>query len=132
MKKFIILSIFMSMVFTPVVAFAEDIEGVKYPDAPRWEDYVPEKYQNPRTDFKRGNAIAELTAGIILTDLLITAPVGVPMICHSATKLKNISYAKKKVKFFDGLSTAETIENPAERRAFYRDLINDCHLKKRK
>ena len=23
-------------------------------DAPKWVEYVPEKYQNPRTDFKKG------------------------------------------------------------------------------
>ena len=35
-------------------------------DAPKWNEYVPEKYQNPRTDFSKGKSIAELSAGILL------------------------------------------------------------------
>ena len=66
-------------------------------NVPKWEDYVPEAYQNPRSDFNKGKSIAELSAGIVLTDLLITAPIGIPMMVHGTTKLKNISYSKKKV-----------------------------------
>ena len=113
----------MSFVLTPIMAFAEEAEDIKYPDPPVWEEYVPHKYENPRTDFKRGNAIAELTAGVILTDLLITAPIGVPMICHSATKLKNISYSKKKVIFDQGLTKAQSIVSPEERGKYYDEML---------
>ena len=131
MKKLIILSVLMSLISMPVTAFGGEVEELVYPDAPVWGDYVPQKYENPRTDFKRGNAIAEMIAGVVLTDLLITAPIGVPMICHSATKLKNISYAKKKVKFENGLMEAESIIYPDEREEYYEQLINNLHLKKR-
>ena len=57
---------------------------------------VPEKYQNPRTFPNRGKNIAELSVGIVLTDLLITAPVGIPMIVHATTKMKNQSWYEKK------------------------------------
>lgn len=97
-------------------------------DAPKWVEYVPEKYQNPRTDFKKGPAIAELSAGIILTDLILTSPIGIPMICHSTTKLKNIGWADKKVKFFNGLEEANKITNDAERAEYYKKLRYQCKL----
>ena len=99
-------------------------------NAPRWTDYVPSKYENPRTDFKKGSAIAELTVGIILTDLLLTAPIGIPMICHSATKLKNISYTNKKTKYFDGLEEAKNIPI-AEQDKYYANLLKNCNMKKK-
>ena len=80
-------------------------------EPPKWEDYVPEKYQEPREDFSRGAAITEMIFGIVLTDLLITAPVGIPMIVHSSTKFKNISYSEKKEIFFEGLEEANNIKN---------------------
>lgn len=97
-------------------------------DAPKWIEYVPDKYQNPRTDFSKGKAIAELSAGIVLTDLLITAPIGVPMITHATTKLKNIGWADKKVKFFKGLEEANKISNAEERAAFYKKLRTECKM----
>lgn len=100
--------------------------------APVWEDYVPKKYQNPRTDFTRGKSIAELVVGIVLTDLLITAPVGIPMICHSTTKLKNISYAEKKEIFFNGLKEAETLQTPEEKQIYYDKLLKRCKFKEKK
>lgn len=101
-------------------------------DAPKWIEYVPDKYQNPRTDFKKGPAIAELSVGIILTDLLLTAPIGVPMICHSTTKLKNIGWADKKEKFFNGLEEANKITNDAERAEYYKQLRSKCKLTDKK
>lgn len=99
-------------------------------NAPRWTDYVPEKYENPRTDFKKGTAIAELTVGIILTDLLLTAPIGIPMICHSTTKLKNIGYTKKKAKYFEGLDEAKNIPT-TEQDEYYTNLLKKCKMKKK-
>ncbi len=101
-------------------------------DAPKWVEYVPEKYQNPRTDFKKGKSIAELTVGIVLTDLLITAPIGIPMVCHSTTKLKNIGWADKKTKFFNGLEEAKNIENQTERAAYYNTLRDKCKMTEKK
>ena len=98
-------------------------------NAPRWTDYVPAKYQNPRTDFKRGKARGELITGIVLTDLIITSPIGIPMICHATTKLKNLSYADKKEIFFNGLEKAKDI-NPDEQETYYTSLIKQCNLKK--
>ena len=101
-------------------------------DAPKWVEYVPEKYQNPRTDFKKGTAIAELTTGIILTDLLLTSPIGIPMICHSTTKLKNIGWADKKEKFFSGLEEANKITNNEERAEYYKKLRAKCKMTDKK
>lgn len=101
-------------------------------DAPKWIEYVPTKYHNPRTDFKKGTAIAELAGGILLTDLLITAPIGIPMICHSATKLKNIGWADKKDKFFVGLEEANNIKNAEERAEYYDKLRKKCKMTDKK
>ncbi len=97
-------------------------------DAPKWIEYVPTKYHNPRTDFKRGTAIAELASGIVLTDLLLTAPIGIPMICHSTTKLKNIGWADKKNKYFEGLEEAKNIQSPNERQEYYDKLLKKCKM----
>lgn len=101
-------------------------------DAPKWIEYVPQKYQNPRTDFKMGPAIAELSVGIVLTDLLLTAPIGIPMICHATTKLKNIGWADKKNKFFDGLEEANEISNADERAEYYEKLRAKCKMTDKK
>ena len=97
-------------------------------NVPKWEDYVPEAYQNPRSDFNKGKSIAELSAGIVLTDLLITAPIGIPMMVHGTTKLKNISYSKKKVKFEKGLAEAEQIADLNEREKYYKQLLLSCDM----
>lgn len=101
-------------------------------DAPKWVEYVPEKYQNPRTDFQKGAAIAELSTGIVLTDLILTSPIGIPMICHSTTKLKNIGWADKKAKFFDGLEEAKNIEDAEERAVYYTKLRAQCKMTDKK
>ena len=97
-------------------------------DAPKWIEYVPTKYHNPRTDFKRGTAIAELASGIVLTDLLLTAPIGIPMIWHSTKKLKNIGWAHKKNKYFEGIEEAKNIQSPNERREYYDKLLKKCKM----
>ena len=99
-----------------------------YTRPPVWEDYVPEKYQNPRRDFTKGGTTAELVTGIILTDLVFTAPIGIPMIVHSSTKFKNINYAKKKDRFEEGLKYAELIDDPTERRVYYKKLLKECKM----
>ena len=125
-KLFSILII--SFLCTNSCVFAEEIKEVQSINPPVWEDYVPEKYQNPK-DFPKGKSIAELSVGIALTDLIITAPIGVPMIVHSTTKLKNKSYYDKKIKFEKGLAEAENISNPSEKEAYYAKLLKDCDMK---
>ena len=104
------------------------VQPVEPADAPKWIEYVPTKYHNPRTDFKRGTAIAELASGIVLTDLLLTAPIGIPMICHSTTKLKNIGWADKKNKYFEGIEEAKNIQSPNERQEYYDKLLKKCKM----
>ena len=106
-------------IMQPAVFAVEDIQQAV---PPKWEDWVPEKYQNPRTDFSKGSSIAELSVGIFSTDLLITAPIGIPMICHGTTKIKNVSYSEKKEKFEKGLAFAQTIESQEERQQYYDKL----------
>ena len=120
MKKFLVSMLILSFeIMQPAVFAVEDIQQAV---PPKWEDWVPEKYQNPRTDFSRGSSIAELSVGIFLTDLLITAPIGIPMICHGTTKIKNVSYSEKKEKFEKGLAFAQTIESQEERQQYYDKL----------
>ena len=99
-------------------------------DAPLWTDYVPSKYENPRTDFKKNSAVKEIIWGGVLTDLIITSPIGIPMICHGTTKLKNASYAEKKVKFFNGLEEAKNIPE-AQKAEFYKNLLKSCKMTKK-
>ena len=108
------------------------IQPIEPTDAPKWVEYVPTKYHNPRTDFKKGTAIAELATGILLTDLLLTAPIGIPMICHSSTKLKNIGWADKKNKYFEGLEEAKNIKDANERQAHYDKLLKQCKMTEKK
>ena len=113
---------------TNFLAFAVENKTTKETVSPPvWSDYVPEKYENPR-HFTRGKSIAELSVGIFLTDLIITCPIGIPMIVHSTTKLKNQGYYEKKVKFEKGLQEAEKIKDPEEKQKYYDKLIKDCKL----
>ncbi len=113
---------------TNFLAFAVENKTTKETVSPPvWSDYVPEKYENPR-HFTRGKSIAELSVGIFLTDLIITCPIGIPMIVHSTTKLKNQGYYEKKVKFENGLQEAEKIKDPEEKQRYYDKLIKDCKL----
>lgn len=118
-------------VFNFLAPFAVALEE-EMPKAPVWEEYVPFKYQNPRPFPKRGKHIAELSAGIFLTDLLITAPIGIPMICHAVTKLKNQGWYERKQKFEKGLIEAEKISNPKEKEAYYAKLLKECKLTEEK
>ena len=128
MKKFIALTILSTFLLTPLTAIAETV----IVETPKWEDYVPEKYQNPRDDFRRGSAISELIVGIVLTDFIITAPVGIPMIYHSSTKLKNISYSDKKERFEEGLNFAKTIKTQEEKQEYYKKLLKKCKMSETK
>ena len=131
MKKQITSLLIMSILAFSPAAIAESITTTEV-KAPVWEEYVPEKYQNPRQFPNRGKNIAELTVGIVLTDLLITAPVGIPMVCHSTTKMKNQGWYEKKLIFEQGLKDAETIENPAQKQAYYNDLLKKCRMTDKK
>ena len=124
MKRFVVLSLLVALLMPSSVAFA-NTNTTKEVVAPKWEDYVPDKYQEPRM-FSRGKSIGELGAGIGLSSTIILSPVGVPMIVHSTTKLKNIGYYNKKIKFDDGLAAAEGIKNPVERQKYYDNLIKEC------
>ena len=145
MKKCVLLLLALLLVFSncPVLAMSVEeseaaglrdtrVQPAEPADAPKWVEYIPEKYQNPRTDFSRGSAIAELSVGILLTDLLLTAPIGIPMVCHSSTKLKNIGWADKKNKFFAGLEEANTITDADERAIYYRNLRKQCKMTDKK
>lgn len=132
MKKFLVLMILCAFCCFQPLVLADEIENNQHAEnivAPKWEEYVPEKYQNPRNDFTRASAISELSVGALLTNLIITAPIGVPMICHGVTKFKHVSYRDKKAKFEEGLKNAESIQSPEEKQAYYDKLPRDCHLK---
>ena len=131
MKNQITSLLIMSILAFSPAAIAESVTTTEV-KAPVWEEYVPEKYQNPRQFPNRGKNIAELTVGIVLTDLLITAPVGIPMVCHSTTKMKNQGWYEKKLIFEQGLKEAETIENPAQKQAYYNDLLKKCRMTDKK
>ena len=141
MKKKIALLLLLSMSLFSAPVFAKDsatdgerdmrVQAEIPANAPRWTDYVPEKYQNPRTDFTKKSGTKELIWGVVLTDLIVTAPVGIPMMCHGTTKLKNVSYAKKKNMFFSGLEQAAQMSEE-EQVKYYPQLIKQCRLKKQK
>lgn len=130
MKK-IVICLVIWIFFAPLACFAVE-EKIQEVEVPKWEDYVPDKYINPRTDFKRKTAYWEMAGGFFLTDLILTAPIGIPMIVHSATKVKNISYGEKKTQFEQGLKVAETIQDPALKKAYYKTLLKDCKMKESK
>ena len=106
------------------------IQPAEPQNAPLWTDYVPSKYENPRTDFTKRSAVKEIIWGAVLTDLIVTSPIGIPMLCHGTTKLKNVSYAQKKEKFFDGLEEAKNIP-VAQQAEFYKNLLKECKLNKK-
>lgn len=101
-------------------------------DAPQWEDYVPAKYLNKQPTCTRGGAIAELSTGILLTDLLITAPIGIPLIVHGKKRLNIVNYSDKKPKFEQDIAEARLIQNDEQRKAQYEAIIKKYKLKKQK
>ncbi len=131
MKK--ILSLILALFFVSsnsmVLAIEDTVEEVK---APVWEEYVPKKYQNPRTFPNRGKNIAELSVGIVLIDLLLTAPIGIPMTCHATTKMKNQGWYEKKIIFENGLKEAENIKDPVAKKAYYDKLLKKCKMTDKK
>ena len=129
MKKIFATFLLISMFSMGLPIFAVETVNV---EEPKWEDYVPDKYLDPRDDFSRGGAISEMIVGIVLTDLIITAPVGIPMIVHSSTKFKNISYSEKKEKFDDGLAVAKLIKDPVGKQEYYNTLLRSCKFTKSK
>ena len=119
------------MIFSLNSACAEKISAI-YTEPPKWEDYLPEKYHNPRGDFKRKTAYTEMALGFILTDFIITAPIGVPLIVHSGSKIKHLSNYEKKKKFEKGLVYADSIKDPELKKEYYQTLVKDCKLSERK
>lgn len=98
-------------------------------DAPVWAEYVAPKYRNPRSDFGKGAAISELVVGIVLTELILTAPIGIPMTVHGTTKVKMVSYNNRKQIFDEEIAKAQLIEDDKERADAYKKVLKRCHLK---
>ena len=103
--------------------------GIIYDDAPKWEEYVAPKYRNPRTDFSRAGSITELAIGGLLTSLILTAPIGIPMVIHGTTKVKMVSYANRKRIFDEEIAKAKLIEDQEERAEAYKKILKRCNLK---
>lgn len=99
-----------------------------YTEPPKWEEYVPKKYRNPRYFPKKGKHMTELIIGAFLTNTVWFSPIGIPMIYHSVTKMKNHGWYKNKQKFEKGLIEAEKIQDPIERKKYYKKLLSDCHM----
>lgn len=131
MKKQITSLLIISILSIAPTAIAENITTSEV-KAPVWEEYVPEKYQNPRQFPSKGKNITELSVGIVLTDLLITSPIGIPMICHATTKMKNQGWYEKKLIFERGLQEAENISDPAQKQAYYNKLLKKCKMTEKK
>lgn len=128
MKQLLSCLLVTMFVFSPLTCLAEEnVNSIEELTPPQWNDYVPEKYHYPKS-YSRGRSISELVVGIVLTDLILTAPVGIPMVVHSSTKLKSLGYRERKQKFNEGLKEAEKIENIQERQEFYKQLLSDCKL----
>ncbi len=127
MKKTITAFLLLSMAAFTLPAFAESYDNrvqSMYPEnAPRWTDYVPQKYQNPRTDYTRKGAIAEIVVGTL------AVPFTIPFICIGASKLKHISYAEKKKMFFNGLEQASMM-TPQQQQQYYPQLLRQCEFTK--
>lgn len=98
-------------------------------DAPVWEEYVAPKYRNPRSDFSKGASISELAVGILLTELILTAPIGIPMTIHGTTKVKMVSYNNRKQIFDEEIAKAKLIEDDNQRALAYKTILKKCHLK---
>ena len=93
MKKQITSLLIISILSIAPTAIAENITTSEV-KAPVWEEYVPQKYQNPRQFPNRGKNIAELSVGIVLTDLLITAPIGISPSSYAFSPSFIASYIK--------------------------------------
>ncbi len=132
---FFILAVFLSVNMsvaaedTLLNEIQENTSAVVHNDAPVWADYVAPKYRNPRQDFSRGGAITEVAVGGVLTGLILTAPIGVPMIIHGSTKIKMVSYSNRKQIFDKKIAEAQLIEDDAERQAAYDAILKKCNLK---
>lgn len=125
MKKFIALLILTIFVTLPIMTYSSEINQVV---PPKWEDYVPDKYLNPRNDYSKKDSIVQLSIGVFLTELIVTSPIGIPMICKGTTKLKNLGYYSKKERFYKGLAEAENISNPEEKQVYYNNLLKQCRM----
>lgn len=134
MKKIVALILLLSFLSINSGAFAleqtiEEAPLIITTDAPVWADYVAPKYQNPRTDFSKKASITELSIGAVLTSLIITAPIGIPMVIHGTTKVKMVSYANRKRIFDEQMAQAKTIEDSELRAKEYKHILKRCNLK---
>ena len=111
------------------VEVSEPLKGEIHEDAPVWAEYVAPKYREPRSDFSKGASISELTVGIILTELILTSPIGIPMVIHGTTKVKMVSYNNRKNIFDEEIKKAQTIEDDTLRQQEYQRILKRCHLK---
>lgn len=131
MKKFLVIIFILSVFFNYSAVFAVEQSDNTEIEVPKWEDYVPKKYQNPRDFPYKGRNIAELSVGITCTLFLFTIPIGVPMIVHATTKMKNSGWYRRKMIFEDGLIEAEKISDLKERQRYYDRLLFKCGMQKK-
>ncbi len=128
MKKTITAFLLLCMAALTLPAFADTydnrVQGIYPENAPRWTDYVPQKYQNPRTDYSKKTAITQIVVGTL------AIPFTIPFLCMGTTKLKNISYAEKKQMFFNGLNQAAMM-TPQQQQQYYPQLLQQCGLTKK-
>lgn len=129
MKKFLVLFLAIGVMQINMLAFALYDNYTVADDAPKWEEYVAPKYRNPRTDFTKGGAITETALGGILTSLIITAPIGIPMVVHGTTRIKMVSYANRKNIFDNEIAKARLIQDDSLRAETYGKILKKCHLK---
>ena len=135
MKKLITLFLLSSLLGLNSAVFGNDENTtlkenlIEHNDAPIWADYVAPKYRNPRADFTKGSAITELAIGAVLTELIITSPIGIPMAVHGTTKVKMISYNNRKNIFDTEIEKAKLIQDDKERAERYEEILKQCHLK---
>ena len=134
MKKLVVLFLCFILTGINLSVFADtenevQIGTVKHDDAPVWDEYVAPKYRNPRSDFSRKASISELATGVLLTELIITAPIGIPMVVHGTTRVKMVSYNNRKNIFDREIEKAQYIVDDNERAKAYKNILQQCHLK---
>ena len=129
MKKIFSIFLLISLFSFGLPMFAMDKSQV---EQPKWEDYVPEKYQNPNEDRLRTGMFVQVILGTGLTVFILPSPWSIPMLCRGITNIKHVSYYNKKEKFMVGLNEAEKIDDPKEREIYYKKLLKSCNLKENK
>ena len=131
MKKNLILLLAISIFSLNNVVFATEAltSDVVHDDAPKWEEYVAPKYRNPHATCEKDPAVKQLVWGVVLTELIITCPIGIPMTISGTKKVKMLSYENRKKIFDEEISKAQLIQDDAQRKAEYKRILSKCHLK---